>query len=143
MTEIGQRLKKIRESRSLNQKQFGDNIGVSTYETVSRWERGLGYPSADILETIRQKYLINIDWLISGEGEMLLENQSAGTLPASVNAHLLQQILKGVEMGLARLKRTLDPDKKAQLVILLYEHYAKTGEAPEPKTVEKYLRLVA
>jgi transcriptional regulator with XRE-family HTH domain len=69
MITFGKRLKKVREGLGLDQKAFGMAIGVAGRDTISRWERGLGFPSADILIFIRQNYRINIDWLISGEGE--------------------------------------------------------------------------
>jgi hypothetical protein len=39
---------------------------------------GLGFPPADILMAMPQKYHINIDWLISGEGEPFFEGESLG-----------------------------------------------------------------
>jgi transcriptional regulator with XRE-family HTH domain len=69
MTLFWERLKKVRKVLGLDQRAFGVEIGVAGRDTISRWERGLGFPSADILAKMRQKYRINIDWLISGEGE--------------------------------------------------------------------------
>ena len=69
MITFGERLKKVREGLGLDQKAFGMAIGVAGRDTISRWERSLGFPSADTLIYMRQNYRINIDWLISGEGE--------------------------------------------------------------------------
>ena len=41
------------------------------------------------------------------------------------------------------LLRELEPEKLADLIILLYEHYAETEKKVEKETVSKYLRLVA
>jgi len=73
MTTFGERLKKVREALGLDQKAFGKTMGIAGRDTISRWERGLGSPSANKLTIMRQKYRINIDWLISGEGEPFIE----------------------------------------------------------------------
>lgn len=49
--EIGTRIRKFREDRGLNQKEFGDMIGVSN-SRVSNWEQGINRPDADILADI-------------------------------------------------------------------------------------------
>jgi transcriptional regulator with XRE-family HTH domain len=72
MITFGERLKKVREGLALDQKSFGVAIGVAGRDTISRWERGIGFPSADILILLRQSYRINIDWLVSGEGETFI-----------------------------------------------------------------------
>ena len=62
MRTFGERLRKVRGVLGLDQKAFGMAIGVAGRDTISRWERGLGFPSADMLSVMRQKYRINIDW---------------------------------------------------------------------------------
>lgn len=49
--EIGTRIRKFREDRGLNQKEFGDMIGVSN-SRISNWEQGINRPDADILADI-------------------------------------------------------------------------------------------
>ena len=49
--EIGNRIRKYRESRGLNQKELAQQIGVSNGR-VSNWEQGINRPDADILADI-------------------------------------------------------------------------------------------
>ena len=49
--EIGTRIRKFGEDRGLNQKEFGDMIGVSN-SRISNWEQGINRPDADILADI-------------------------------------------------------------------------------------------
>lgn len=49
--EIGNRIRKYREDRKLNQKQLAELIGVSN-SRVSNWEQGINRPDADILAEI-------------------------------------------------------------------------------------------
>jgi len=69
MGTMGERLRQVRESTRLKQDDFASEIGVHI-NTLSRWERDLGSPSGKALECIRQKYAINVEWLLSGEGSM-------------------------------------------------------------------------
>ena len=48
---IGARIRKYREERRLNQKEFAQQIGVSN-SRVSNWEQGINRPDADILADI-------------------------------------------------------------------------------------------
>ena len=49
--EIGNRIRKYRENRGLNQKECAQIIGVSN-SRVSNWEQGINRPDADILVDI-------------------------------------------------------------------------------------------
>ena len=49
--EIGSRIRKYREERSLSQKQLAELIGVKN-NRVSNWEQGLNRPDADILAAL-------------------------------------------------------------------------------------------
>lgn len=49
--QIGSRIRKYRENRGLNQKEFAQLIGVSNAR-VSNWEQGINRPDADILANI-------------------------------------------------------------------------------------------
>ena len=49
--EIGNRIRKYRENRGLNQKELAQLIGVSN-SRVSNWEQGINRPAADILVDI-------------------------------------------------------------------------------------------
>ena len=69
--EIGQRMRKIRKTLGLTQDQMVSpfTIGRANY---SRIEKGEIFPQATILHTLRTKFNISLDWLISNEGEMYL-----------------------------------------------------------------------
>ncbi|ERM83061.1 hypothetical protein P872_06195 [Rhodonellum psychrophilum GCM71 = DSM 17998] len=64
-----QRLRIIRKSLKLNQKEFGDSIGL-TQGGYSDIERGKNSVSGRIKIFLNQIHNINIHWLETGEGEM-------------------------------------------------------------------------
>jgi len=63
---IGNRVRYIRDS--LSQPKFAKEIGV-TRNTVSGYENNNIIPSGKALLQMHEKFGININWLLSGEGE--------------------------------------------------------------------------
>jgi transcriptional regulator with XRE-family HTH domain len=122
MITFGERLKKVREGLGLDQKAFGMAIGVAGRDTISRWERGLGFPSADILIYLRQKYRIDIDWLISGEGEPFIGERIQVELPGErckvLTTDPVVQLLNEEE---ERAGITLAPDQRTAILKILRE----------------------
>lgn len=76
------------------------------------------------------------------------ETPAPSVFNAPLDLPLLSVIIGMVEEWLGGHNRSLAPAKKAEVVATLYEiaieETAKTGEARiEPRTVERFLRLVA
>ncbi|MDY0164421.1 helix-turn-helix transcriptional regulator [Desulfobotulus sp.] len=122
-------------------------IGESTLRNILKGAS----PRADHLAAIAFAAGVTLDWLATGQGiksavelRRLTRDRCAATPDvAPLNFQLLQSIISGVEEGLQMLNKDLEPDKKAQLVALLYEHFQKSGNETDSGTVLKYLKLVA
>ena len=67
---LNERLKKIRSSLQLTQKEVAATLGTSV-TSYQGYEYGKNIPSADKLKDLHIKYLVNLNWLISGIGPML------------------------------------------------------------------------
>lgn len=68
--KIGERIRLVREKEGLSQKAFAEKCGDVPSTTISKYEQGLIKPSAEILS--KMGYVgININWLLTGEGEMM------------------------------------------------------------------------
>lgn len=75
MSELTNRIKRVRTWAALNQTDFARSVGMTMRGYQSN-ERGLTEPSFRVLG----KYIelgINANWLITGKGEMLLEDTPA------------------------------------------------------------------
>ena len=76
------RIKAIRESLSLSQREFGERLGVSR-DVISNIEYGRVPPKELLLRHMCQQYIINEHWLQTGEGKMfnetLVENSKFNT----------------------------------------------------------------
>jgi len=70
--EIGKRLRKLREQLGWSQAVLAKKIGFSS-KAISHWEKGeRDIPTKALIEL--KKLGVNIDWLLTGEGEPLKTN---------------------------------------------------------------------
>ena len=67
------RLSEIIEKTGVLKKEFAEKIGVST-GNLSDWLKGRSEPSAKVLTRICELYHVNINWLLTGKGDMFLDS---------------------------------------------------------------------
>ena len=84
---VQERLKTIRKSMSMTQRQFAERIGVSR-DVVASWEIGRVQPSEAMLRLICRECAVGCGWLKTGEGEMTERRTAA-------DAEKLMRILEG------------------------------------------------
>lgn len=63
---LGRRLRELRGFDS-TQEEFAEELGVSQSQ-LSKYERGVAAPPADILFFVKKRFRVSIDWLLTGEG---------------------------------------------------------------------------
>lgn len=63
----------IRKKFFKNQTDMANIFNVSK-QTISDYERERTFPKPDILEKLTTEYNINLNWLLSGKGNMLLSD---------------------------------------------------------------------
>ena len=61
-TIFSRRIKELRETLGLSQKEFAQSVGT-TQTTLSSYENTGKTPSLDIVKNIAEKYHISLDWL--------------------------------------------------------------------------------
>lgn len=66
---MNERIRKLRRTLDLTQKQFGDRIGVKG-NTIATYELGRNEPIDSVLALIVREFHVNEKWLRTGEGEM-------------------------------------------------------------------------
>jgi transcriptional regulator with XRE-family HTH domain len=69
---IGERIKMLRKRLNMSQKKFSEMLDVSLI-TLQRYEKGEREPSSDFLINLKNKFNVNINWLLTGQGKMFLE----------------------------------------------------------------------
>lgn len=64
------RLVKLRKTITSNASAFARSIGI-LYPAYNRYEKGERKPAFEILQKIVEVHKVNLNWLLTGEGEML------------------------------------------------------------------------
>ena len=72
--EASRRLKLFREMLGLSQKELAEKIGFSQ-RAISHWEKGESDIPTMALINLKAKLGLNIDWLLTGEGEPFITSQ--------------------------------------------------------------------
>jgi len=68
---VGDGLKKVRTKLGLNQSQMADNLGIKQ-GGWSHYEKNRRKPDIEILIQLVLKHNVNINWLLTGKGDMFL-----------------------------------------------------------------------
>lgn len=115
---LAERLKEARAALRLKQEELAAQSGVS-YSAYQKYEIGRSAPGADALEGFVRAG-INANWLLTGEGSMLLTGEELRLNRGAVSA-----ILKGL------LSVHRDPELIAEHLCGIYEDAYNTGEITE------------
>ena len=76
MSDIGKRIRELREVLGLTQKQFGERIGKS-WRAVQDWEAGKSSIPDHTLRFISSTFNVSYNWLKTGQGEMWERKEKA------------------------------------------------------------------
>jgi len=88
------RFKELRKQLGFSQEKFSKELGVAQ-NTFSKWETGRNEPPLEVLSTFCEKYNINLNWLLTGQGEMFFNPVTASiTLDRPTN--YLKDLMKQV-----------------------------------------------
>ena len=66
---FGERLKKIRKNLTFTQEKIACELGMAA-RTYASYERDENNPPYSMLLLLLQKYNVNLNWFVSGEGQM-------------------------------------------------------------------------
>ncbi|TAN71577.1 MAG: XRE family transcriptional regulator [Methylobacter sp.] len=136
MSQICNRFRKIRESKNMTITAVAAAIDEKR-QRLQDIEAGKQKIPEDIIVKYIEYFDINANWLLTGEGEMLkiksVEPQTLG-----LDSKRLTLAIETVEEGLHSTRRTMDPDKKAELIMAVYDLFK--DQTPDVK--QSLLRLV-
>ncbi|CAJ0684633.1 helix-turn-helix domain-containing protein [Ralstonia mannitolilytica] len=139
---IGRRLKEARQILGLSQQVLAEKIG-SSKTGIQANEAGSSVPGGAVIIGL-MKLGISANWLLMEEGPARLADVTAGTQTGSgtVDTDLLGIVIARLEKEIAARGARPTPEKKAELIALLYDYMIETGKREGP-SVERILRLVA
>jgi transcriptional regulator with XRE-family HTH domain len=67
MKSLGRRIRQLR-GFDVTQDEFARKLGISQSQ-LSKYERGIVAPPADVLIRIKEEFRVSIDWLLTGDIE--------------------------------------------------------------------------
>ncbi len=77
LTDIKERFAIIRSNAGLNVKQFASSLDMAP-TTVSSIESGTREPSKEVLISLATKYMVNLNWMLTGQGDPYSKPPGAG-----------------------------------------------------------------
>lgn len=137
--EIEAVLERIKKAKSLkSEREIASLLGLSPQDFSNRKKRGTLRP---LIIQWAAREGININWLICEEGGMYHRMKDT---PASggLDQELLRRVISMVEEGIEELGVTPRPEKKADLIITLYE-MQKNGKEIDRPTLLRLIGLAA
>lgn len=103
------RIKEIRQKIFVSQSNMEDCLNLSR-NTLSAYERGKAFFKPHTLQLLASKYDININWLLTGKGNMLLSDDNTSSTSQQLQA--LQEENKKLQAQVELLKELLQANSK-------------------------------
>lgn len=119
---IGNRVKEIRTSMSLNQSEFASRLGVIS-ATISRIEKGNRNITEQMLLSICREFHVNEHWLRTGEGEMFTQPETF-----SLDEYAQKSQLSELELDIIKSYMDLNKDVRQAILNSAQQLFAKHSE---------------
>ncbi|MEA3643586.1 MAG: helix-turn-helix transcriptional regulator [Lamprobacter sp.] len=113
---------------------FAKKCGISE-SSFRKYLTGGSVPGADKLLEMAQTAGVSLTWLASGEGRR-------DGVEERLDVATLRSVIAGVEAGLQEIGGTMAPEKKAELIALLYEMHCN-GESISAKPMLRLVQLAS
>lgn len=140
---IGSRIKAAREALGYTQSGISEMCG-SKLRSWQEYEKGGRNPGSQVIAGL-VNIGVNANWLLTGEGSMLLKAISAGSMPdGPIDRQVLRDVIEVLEDVLSESGRAVAPAYKAELILLLCDEITEQeGKRPGKESVARLLRLVS
>lgn len=151
MTSIGDRLQQIRASLRLNQREMAEHLGMPP-RTYQDHELGKNTQKFAFIQHLVDRGF-SADWLLTGDGSMIRPPpplRGLSEVPAvpfaskgvAFDQDLLKIVIEEIESVLNEADAELTPDKKAEVIALVYELALEEEGAGRPVDRGKVIRLI-
>lgn len=103
---FGDRLVKAREILGFKQSEFAKEIDLAA-QSLARYEKNKVNPSVEFITKLTNMFKINSNWLLTGKGEILQDNESKIFIPNKLNSNISDK-----ETEILEAYRKLDQKKQ-------------------------------
>lgn len=84
---LNEKLKSLRASKNLTQENLATKLGV-TRQTISKWEKGISVPDADVLSQIADIFEVSVAELLGSEEKEEIKEDHVAQLLATMNEEM-------------------------------------------------------
>ncbi len=124
---IGKRIKEIRANLHLTSNELAEKLNIPV-RTIGSYEREEAQPSPKFLNALIENYYININWLLTGKGNMFISNRTEADINYIAQ---LQDRLNLSDEEISGLIDILDSDASREMVLKFIEIKKGNKEALE------------
>jgi len=112
---IIKRLKKIRQILDLNQTKFAEKLNIPSYK-IKDIESGKVKLSVEIASLVEEIFSFNVRWILTGKGDMYVQNNSQETDNKSELIKSINDSLETFDVDyLEQIKKKIEREKKKDL----------------------------
>ncbi|MHC1697546.1 MAG: helix-turn-helix domain-containing protein [Geobacteraceae bacterium] len=122
---MNERLKAVRLNKGLSQKEISEVLGIGL-RSWQQYELGTSIPGGKVLESLLLKLRVNINWLLSGSGQMYFAEGDV-----DYDRELMIQAITSLESCLVKKGIRLDPAKRGKVAVKLFENLKRSGVSAE------------
>lgn len=115
--DIGKRVKELKRSLKITSRELAEAIDIPV-RTIGSYERNEALPGPKFLNALFEKYHVNINWLITGKGEMFTSSKT------EVDLTYLSQLKDRLNLSPAELEgliEILNSDASRDMVLKFIE----------------------
>ena len=141
MLQLPQNLIILRKYLGFKVSDFAEKLGIQ-YRTYQSYERGERKPPLELLEQLVYKYGVNMNWLLTGEGEMFSSSVQPVADSPDVNTFWNKKMNDLISERLKKIREQINPNASAfarQLNILqtTYVKYERGERKPPLELLEQ------
>jgi len=82
-SEFCKRLKKLRKEKELTQNDISNFLGLASYTTISKWEKGVNDPPIELCVKLAEFFKVSLNYLV-GESNQRQEDSELEKVPVTV-----------------------------------------------------------
>lgn len=131
MDEISSRIRAARERLGYTQSRMAEAVG-GKLRGWQEYEKGRSQPGGRVLAHL-VALGINANWLLTGEGPMFTKDLATAHEP--LDRELLMRVIETIEVTLEKAQGRMPPEKKANVIVALYDICSNSGTQPESESV--------
>lgn len=128
---INERVRLVRKSLKMNQKEFGEKI-IASQNYLSNIEIGQREVTEKIIKLICFEFNVNEEWLRTGKGEMFIQHTTF-----SLDEYAQQKHLTELELNIIKRYMELDPHVREELLKMFNNHLEITATTEEDPEIEE------